>query len=178
MKKNPIIHRKFSPPTEITRADAAQLLRHDRRHHGRPTRSSDTYILKSENSCLRCPHPEKRIPVSPPRTFSLSCRTTRKYVAGWSHLDDHHDLGTCQIIDQRESHRKDSESFRRMIILEVDASVARYRPRNIVRAIEDSFAHGCRCEHDCCGHVQAYVTGVRRLCRNRYAAWQSCYRNV
>lgn len=178
MKTTPTIQGRDIPDTEITRATAAYHLRRERAE-GSVVKLPSGYLLTTQDRFLVSPRPERQVPVPPPQVHSLSRRLTHKYVTGWDSLDRWHPLGSCQVIASKEKPRDEyGESFRRLLIIEVDAEAAKFRPRNIARAISDAFAFGCRCEHDCCGHVQAYVSRVRHLCGNRYAAVQSLYLNV
>jgi hypothetical protein len=125
-------------------------------------------------TCHRLPDPQ---PVPPPPPFALSVMLTHKYVTGWNHLDDHHDIGEA-IVTQAKDRKWDErgESFRQSLVLDVNAPG--YRPRNIMRAIADTMQHGCRCEHDCCGHVHSSVRRTRHLGGSRYAVVLSGCRNV
>ena len=111
--------------------------------------------------------------------FSLSVQLTHKYNAGWSHLDESHHLGECRVTASKERKSDDrGESFSQLLIVETDTGSSKYRPRNIIRAIHDTFQSSCRCQHDCCGHISTYVRKARHLCGNRYAVLLGGSRNV
>lgn len=178
MKTIPTIHTATTSPVEITRTAAAYHLRRER-GEGKiiNIRGASGYILTSQGMCLLCPRVKKPVPVEPPRPFALSVLLTHKYVPGWDHLDKRHDLGSA--IDLRVKAAKwddHGESCRQFLVLDVDAP--RYRPRNIMRAIRDTMRRGCRCEHDCCGHIQSSVSRTRHLGGSRYAVVISGCRNI
>lgn len=110
--------------------------------------------------------------------FEISARLSHKYVSGWNHLDQWHPVGIARPVPTGRPSRWDEngESFRSFELLEVNAGNT--RPANVKRAIEDTMQTGCRCEHDCCGHVQSYVSRVRRLKSNLYAVTVRGYRNI
>ena len=177
MKTTPTLTTIIDAPVEITRKEAADRLNQERRI-GRVMKLRvlmpvPGYVLTRQARFLGCP----RLPKPPPPAapFSLSIRLTNKYVSGWSHLDESHELGSC-IVTHARPRQDDHESFRQLLIVEVTAPA--YRPRNIMRAISDTMQRSCRCAHDCCGCMQSSVLRSRHLGGSRYAVIISGSRNV
>lgn len=107
----------------------------------------------------------------------LAVRLTHRYNTGWSYLDKRHDLGVGKVEKARTAKwDKRGESFTELLI--VDASELKYRDANIARALLSSFDEGCRCEHDCCGHIQRHTRAVRKVAPKRFAVLIGGYRNV
>lgn len=102
-------------------------------------------------------------------------RLTYGYNSGWSHLDKWHDLGEATVVAVGKP-RESQDSYRQVQIVEV--ACPGYRPRNVVRALESTMVRSCRCQHDCCGHVQSSPAKIRPLGKDRYAVLMSGYRNV
>jgi hypothetical protein len=109
--------------------------------------------------------------------IDLIARLTRRYVTGWSHLDKWHRIGECRTFASSPAKWDDrGESYRSVQFVQVAAHG--YRSANIKRALMSVFDHGCRCEHDCCGHVQTAATRTRHLGGNVYAVMIRGYRNI
>lgn len=83
-------------------------------------------------------------------------RLTFGYSSGWSNLDEHEYVGEFRLLNSRRAApTTEEEEYGEAgtYFLTVRA------PRGAsAEAIEDvlrtEFTNGCRCEHDCCGHVQ------------------------
>jgi hypothetical protein len=60
------------------------------------------------------------------------------------------------------------ESFSQFLIVSADHDDDVY----------DEYFRRCGCEHDCCGHVQTSVYGLRKLSEGRFAVRVGGYRNV
>jgi hypothetical protein len=186
MKPTPTRTTSTDATHDITRERAAYMLRYERaegkivRFHHSKTLSPHKagYMLANLSAFISIPHAERPPVVPTPEAFTLSARLSHKYVNGWSNLDRWHYIGDARPIPTGRASRWDEngESFRRFELLEVNAGNT--RPDNVKRAIMDTMQTGCRCEHDCCGHVQSYVSAVRRLDSNLYAATVRGYRNV
>ena len=108
--------------------------------------------------------------------FTLSRQTTHRYNAAWSHLDESEDVGMARAIITKEWGKPDphGESRRSLTILFV---VSQASEEEIREAIEDTLQFSCRCEHDCCGHVQTSVSKARRLRSGMWAVIQSSFIN-
>lgn len=178
MKTIPTLTIPYGNPEEITRIQAAIKLRLERsRPAGKVHKfPSCGYILATQNCAVNCPKPPKPIPPPPP--FSLARRLTHGYVNGWKDLEKWHDLGTGRVIRRKDAREDSDGGYSQLVIIEVEPDAGKYRPRNIMRAIADTMQHGCRCEHDCCGHIQTHVARTRRLRDGRYAAIISGYPNI
>jgi hypothetical protein len=44
--------------------------------------------------------------------------------------------------------------------------------------IKEEFRFRCGCDHDCCGHVSSFISGVRPLSGDRFAVRTYGYRNI
>ena len=44
--------------------------------------------------------------------------------------------------------------------------------------IKEEFRYRCHCDHDCCGHVNSFIAGVRPLSGDRFAVRTYGYRNI
>ena len=175
MKTIPTIRTADSSPLAITRATAAYHLRRERADGNIMKLSicmpQPGYLLTSQKKFLVSPRLPKPVMPTP---FSISVLLTHKWATGWNHLDESHDLGSC-VTTREKSPKWTGESFRQFLVLDATSP---YRPRNIMRAIRDTLQHGCRCEHDCCGHIQSYVLRIRHLGGSRYAVILGGYMNV
>lgn len=98
---------------------------------------------------------------TPPRTIDLERRTTHKYAPGWDYLDQHEAVGTGTVLSCRKTH-EDEDGHRETILLRVRSAEPK---EHIADAIHDTMRHACRCEHDCCGHIQTSVSAARKLPR-------------
>jgi hypothetical protein len=179
MKTTPTFNKAGDKPTEISRLMATIRLRLERsRPQGKIHKFRSGYILSTQNCLVQCPRPPRPRRVEPPAPFSLSVLLTRKYVPGWSHLDNSHPIGNARIISSKEGRGGDWESSSQLVLIEVDTGRDHYRPHNVMRAIHDTMQQGCRCQHDCCACVQTHVSSTRHLAGNRYAAVLIHNRNV
>lgn len=102
----------------------------------------------------------------------LTYPITRTYVPSYRHLDRTEDvcfarMTTPQTVEfdrERDSWRQrclvvltpqelaDAQAAHREVAKVLKDPVVTFR-RFMQNAIEDYFARGCACEHDCCGHV-------------------------
>lgn len=133
----------------------------------------------------------------------LYARTSHHYAPGWSHLDDYEFLGTFRHTEPRLAHVSEDgdlvhvlhAKFTPVLMAEARRAWRRHAPRArswagrerkgepfrlpfklwLAGAIADGFTHGCRCEHDCCGHYQtsARVTIEGRHVRIRTHSYQN-----
>lgn len=107
--------------------------------------------------------------------IKLERQTSRRYRAGYDYLNPREHVGTARVLTHKPHGfaREDSKrSFALLLVTSKDT------PDNITDAIHDTMRHSCTCEHDCCGHVQSYVSRVRRLKSGLYAVIENHYRNV
>ena len=94
-------------------------------------------------------------------------KVTRRYSAGWSHLDDDVYVGSLRVLKTTPyQYSEEGVSFTRLITVKVLTSTSR---DDLEIGIHDTFSHGCRCEHDCCGHYQVYVDSIKHTKRKEYA---------
>lgn len=108
--------------------------------------------------------------------FDLAVRTTRKYSVAWSDLDAWFTLGRCKVKKCLPERISNHDTRTQLLLLSVEAPG--YRRANIERAIRDTFVKACRCEHDCCGHLQTQVHRIRGLSGGEYAVKLFSYRNI
>ena len=115
----------------------------------------------------------------PPKpSFPLTARTTFKYVAGWSHLDEWDQIGSYTHESAKPERWDDyGESYSQFMIVRVDA------PNEIDGAIREALRDSmsgsrCRHEHDCCGCVSRDVSRVRKLRGGKWAVRLSGSRNI
>jgi len=109
--------------------------------------------------------------------FNLSRQITHQYRAAWSYLNQSEDVGTARALMSKRFGKEDphGESSRKLVIL----SVTSKEPEDKIReGIEDTLRYECRCEHDCCGHSQTYVSKARRIRSGLWAIILSSYANV
>jgi hypothetical protein len=175
MKTTPLLY--TSPDSrrqEITRQKACECLRFERAK-GKVHKLPSGYLLFSQEIFIKVPRAPRPKRIDNPDPFALSMRLTYGYNSGWSHLDKWHDMGNAKVTHAAKT-REDDYSFSQLLILEVDAPG--YRPRNVMRAIHETMVSGCRCEHDCCGHIQSSPSKVRPLRNGTYAVLLTGYRNV
>jgi hypothetical protein len=113
-----------------------------------------------------------------PRSGLASKRQTYKYVTGWNHLDAYSDqdwnwhlLGTGKIA------KEDMDGQTVLFTVRASRKVSR---QEMALAMSAEFDRGCRCEHDCCGHTQWYVTmhQVRRIKRREWVVPLVGLRNI
>jgi len=109
------------------------------------------------------PQPPTSIIMNTTEPITLTRRTTRKYSAGWSHLDDSKNVGTARVLSSSIVDRDKFGEYRvQTLILRVRSTCP---PDEVRDAIHDTLTSGCRCEHDCCGHVQTSVHRTRKTPR-------------
>lgn len=172
MKPTPKISRHGSPTKEITRAHAAKMLRYERKHGETWRIKPDQIVLVKQGYCITCPKPP---PAFVPVPVTLSTQLTHEWARGYSHLEKRHELGEATIT--RQGKRKEREDYYSQLLI-LSFPKSGYRPGNIIRAIHDTLQSFCRCEHDCCGHMQTSVHSVRPLCDGLFAVRTGGYRNV
>jgi hypothetical protein len=83
-------------------------------------------------------------------------RLTHKYVSGWSHLDEQEYVGEFRLLNSRHlpPSEKDEDFGDEGTYFMTVRAPRGASPEAIKDVLIDTFSHGCRCEHDCCGHVQ------------------------
>ena len=109
--------------------------------------------------------------------FTLSRQTTHRYNAAWSHLNEAEEVGTARALLAKQFRQADpsGEQRRTLYILSISSNA----PEEEVRqAIDDTLRYSCRCEHDCCGHSQIWVSRSRRLRGGLWAIVQHSAANV
>lgn len=118
-----------------------------------------------------------KIAVQPIRQ-QASIRMSHQYEEGWRYLDRYTDrdwswrlLGTA--------HLRAPDPGSSVVVYTVRASRPVSR-KEMAQAMAAAFNRGCRCEHDCCGHVQWSVLPhqVRRSKRREWLVPIAGVRNV
>jgi hypothetical protein len=105
--------------------------------------------------------------------IQLHKRITFKFNDGWAGEDEWIHLGAAKVLQPR-NHRFDGEygTYTARVVVEYKLG-----DQDVSRSIEQTLSHGCRCEHDCCGHVSESAQ-VRRVSRREYFAQIFQTRNV
>lgn len=107
--------------------------------------------------------------------FDLERQLSRKYRAAYAYLNPSEHVGSARVLARKPHGKGDDESARSFSLLIVNSKDT---PDNIMSAIRDTMQHACQCEHDCCGHMQSFVSRIRRLKSGLYAVIESHYRNI
>lgn len=107
-------------------------------------------------------------------------RLTFQFNDGWKGEDEYLFLGEFMILKSRLRHSNHQESSNgeageRIYTVRVPRGVSR---GDIINALRDTFTTGCRCENDCCGHLQTYAYLPRCLRRRTWVVEVRCYYNV
>ena len=109
------------------------------------------------------------------RQHHIYARLTHKYVNGWKDLDRHEYVATVKLTPRRVTSEDDDGGYTAVTSGRVTSKALaqahamwRHLPAELrgpsfrrwfANAVASEFDHGCRCEHDCCGHYQSYGTG-------------------
>lgn len=121
----------------------------------------------------------------------LYARLTHKYVPGWADEDNWVPLTPAKFTGPTLVSQNDDGDFteRREATLSPGAwACAQYLhrrhakegvslPRWLAAQIGDNLTSGCRCEHDCCGHLQVSAY-AQYLGQRRFSVEVRHYRNV
>lgn len=92
-------------------------------------------------------------------------RTTRNYASEWAELDETKEVGPLRVLSQR-FRAADGQQQGYGVVgdcwmrVKVPASLL---PSETVAVLRDTFTSGCRCEHDCCGHVQRLARAFKQV---------------
>ena len=109
------------------------------------------------------------------RQHHIYARLTHKYATGWKDLDRHEYVCSLKLTPRRVTTEDEDGGYTAVTSGRV-TSKALTKARALWRslpaelrgasfrhwfagAVASEFDHGCRCEHDCCGHYQSYGTG-------------------
>lgn len=107
--------------------------------------------------------------------IELFLRRTRRYNDGWAHLDEQEPIGTARHLSSKQT-KKDADGCTTLSLFMVSSSAS---ADDIESALYDTLTSACRCEHDCCGHMQSRVSRIRRLGKGSlFAVRISNYRNI
>jgi len=110
------------------------------------------------------------------RQIALQRRLTHHYVQGWAGEDEWQCLGGYSLLNNHIIQR-DQDSWEWRNTVRVDAYPGAGM-KEIERALRDTFARGCRCEHDCCGHVQDAAYKVVHIKGREWVVHGRSSRNV
>lgn len=120
----------------------------------------------------------------PKHTIHCDLTLRHSYRAGWNHLNDTLPVFTGRMTTPRTVQvDEDGEGWTQTAVMTLSpAELVRAKQQHrvyqgwakanragkgpsftrfLAGAAEDAFVAGCRCEHDCCGHVSSYATAVR-----------------
>jgi hypothetical protein len=83
-------------------------------------------------------------------------RLTFSYVSGWSRLDEHEYVGEFRLLNSRHrSPTSKNEEYGEAGTYFMTVRAPRGASHDAISAaLRVEFSGGCRCERDCCGHVQ------------------------
>ena len=114
------------------------------------------------------------------QNFSGYRRQTFHYVNGWSNLDEHEYVGEFRLLNSRhvppsdyEAEYGDAGTY--FMTVRAPRGVSR---EAISEALQTEFTTGCRCEHDCCGHIQHSAGVPIHKKRRNWVVPVSAYYNV
>lgn len=129
-------------------------------------------------------------PVTGRSTHYFYHRDTFHYVTGWAELDKHTFAFAGQVREHWVPISDGDDDLRYRVLVTLtpaqlrDAKNSwrrsgRFEPfeQFMGNAIGNFFTSGCRCEHDCCAHMQYYAR-VRRTKQREWVATVSGYRNI
>ena len=107
-------------------------------------------------------------------------RLTFTYVIGWSSLDEHELVGEFRVLNSRHVRPSDqaAESGGAGTYFVTVRAPRGAAPEAIQDALVNEFSRGCRCEHDCCGHVQHSASTPKRQKRRNWVVPVHAYYNV
>ena len=107
-------------------------------------------------------------------------RLTFQFNDGWKGEDAHEFIGEfvmlrCRIRPPSDKEAGHGAAGERIFTVRVPRGLSR---GDIIHALQDVFTTGCRCEHDCCGHLQTRARLPRRSKRREWVVEVSRYYNV
>lgn len=91
----------------------------------------------------------------------LYVRTSYRYSLAYADLDPHALLAQYHVLSRRVT--QGNECYITTVRVKVKPHPDRElpcTPELIQEALSDAFSYSCRCEHDCCGHYQKYVSYI------------------
>lgn len=113
--------------------------------------------------------------------IQISARLTYHYVDGWAdELDEWSHVGTMSVLGfgPRVLLDKYGESWNRWVRVKLRSVAPGVSHDEALGAIMLHFRKACRCEHDCCGHVQTHASSIRHDKRKEYIVKLHSYINV
>jgi hypothetical protein len=104
-------------------------------------------------------------------------RTSHEYVDAYRHLDSREYIGEYAALKFGEVvyDNKYNDSAHQYVTLKAPKGATW---QDVCESAQNHFAQHCRCEHDCCGHWQSSVYGVRHTKRREWSVKISMYQNV
>jgi hypothetical protein len=108
-------------------------------------------------------------------------RLTHTYSEGWSHLDKHEYVGEFKLLNSPRHMPptlSEAESGDQGTYLMAVSAPRGVKNKVISEVLQDEFTSGCRCEHDCCGHIQRSAGVPRKTNRRTWIVPVRVYRNV
>lgn len=110
------------------------------------------------------------------RTFPGFRRRTFKFNEAWKDEDDHEYVGEFKILKLVLSDATNEEAEKdRIITVRSPREVSKQDAKNV---LQNTFSYQCRCEHDCCGHIQSGVYMIRQTKRREWLVTVLRRRNV
>lgn len=108
-------------------------------------------------------------------------RLTHQYSQGWSHLDKHEYIGEFKVLNSPRHippalHEAESGDLGTYLMA---VCAPRGVPNKVIaEVLEEEFSTSCRCEHDCCGHIQRSARRAIKTNRRTWIVPVHVYRNV
>lgn len=112
-----------------------------------------------------------------PSYFDGYAQQTHTYTTAWRHLNDHRYAGRFKIISHSITGR-DADGCTMYVRVKAPHGLDR---KTVQQVAWNEFDQQCRCEHDCCGHLQASAHSIIRPKNGKAREWIvpiHFYRNV
>lgn len=113
-----------------------------------------------------------------PYYFEGYKRITHKFNEGWKDLDQQEYIGRFKQLGIKAGgvHYTDDEGS-------TDMKLTFVAPKGVnaedaIEVIRNELSYGCRCEHDCCGHMQSYGRDIKRVKGRIFTAVLHRYPNI
>lgn len=107
-------------------------------------------------------------------------RLTFQFNDGWKGEDAHEFIGEflmlkCRVRPPGDQEACYDEAGERIFTVRAPRGLS---SGDIINALQDVFTTACRCEHDCCGHLQTRAGLPRRIKRREWVVEVRCFHNI